>query len=266
MNPDRARQLAEALEWECDAAFKKWMVRNGCAFAPIDNLPDFSLPEWQLKIQEKVGELWVLDNSKWVETHDDFVGGKIKHQVVLKDGESTERVAYRTGYKEALAEVNTDALLWLAEQKAGEEMIEQKETCYGCKHLLDGVITTVKQVEVEREKKEAAVRRVQELEEENKNLGLALLDKQFEYAANVLAAESDKYGWERLMVRLAYVEGLLKKWETAWAKSGYPPIVETSAFLRPEQGEKEEEARTVELKARLTQTPIEYNPNTEVEQ
>jgi hypothetical protein len=85
--------------------------------------------------------------------------------------------------------------------------------------------------------------RVQELEEENKNLGLALSDKQFEYAANVLAAESDKYGWERLMVRLAYVEGLLKKWETAWAKSGYPPIVETSAFLYPKQGEKEEEAR-----------------------
>jgi hypothetical protein len=133
MNPDCARQIAEALgAWETwDEFFGKprWVAgfKEGDSFTiyrfegrKIINALDFSKPEWQIKIQEKVRELWVLNNSRWVETHDDFVGGKIKHQVVLKDGESTERVAYRTRYKESLAEVNTDALLWLAGQKAGK--------------------------------------------------------------------------------------------------------------------------------------------------
>lgn len=128
MNPDRARQIAEALgAWETwDESFGNplWVAgfKDGDSFTiyrfegrEITGVPDFSLPEWQIKIQDRVRELWVLDNSKWVETHDDFIGGKIKHQVFLMDGESTERIAYRTGYKESLAEVWADALIWLAE-------------------------------------------------------------------------------------------------------------------------------------------------------
>jgi uncharacterized protein YpuA (DUF1002 family) len=64
--------------------------------------------------------------------------------------------------------------------------------------------------ELERDNRLLAAR-VQELEEENKNLGLALSDKQFEYAANVLAAESDKYQWERLKARLKQAEELLEE-------------------------------------------------------
>ena len=122
--------------------------------------------------------------------------------------------------------------------------------------LLDVVAGTIKQVEFEREKKEAAVKRVQELEEENKNLGLALSDKQFEYAANVLAAESDKYGFERqrariveLEARLAQAEGLLKEAlnyiaEISLDYSGLSDRI--FAFLHLEEVEKEETIKHME--------------------
>jgi hypothetical protein len=58
------------------------------------------------------------------------------------------------------------------------------------------------------------------LEEENKNLGLALSDKQFEYAANVLAAESDKYGFERQRARIVELEARLAQSEEKWHMLG----------------------------------------------
>lgn len=137
MNPDRNKQIADALgaqtyeNWEPSQAthylmanhrrvvldsvvlYESWQEEGNNEVYVGTDFPDFSLPEWQIKIQEKVRKGW--KSGEVIHRYEPETG---LHGIEFWLGMVAR--CKRTVFGEDSQVVYEDALIWQAKQKAGK--------------------------------------------------------------------------------------------------------------------------------------------------